>query len=242
MAPVRAVTFDYWNTLCRVDSSRTARRRKAAWHAVARARAIDVHDTVLDAVLDTVSARHHDGWLANEQYTADHALADATELLAEVLGPGDAAALADAWLAASAAAEVDLTPDCAAVLDALVARGVRLGIVCDVGLSPSVLLRGFLEGHGVLDRFAHWSFSDDVGVYKPHPAIFAHALAGLGVTAGEAVHIGDLRRTDVAGATGAGLTAVRYRGIADDVDDASPDAPHVVDDLWALVALVDARA
>ncbi len=241
MAPVRAVTFDYWNTLCRVDSSRTARRRKEAWHAVARDRRIDVADEVLDAVLDHVSARHHEGWLANEQYTAAHALAAAEELLAEVLGPGDAGALADAWLAASAAAEVTLTPHCAEVLDALVARGVRLGIVCDVGLSPSVLLRGFLDAHGVLDRFAHWSFSDDVGVYKPHPAIFAHALDGLGVGAHEAVHIGDLRRTDVAGARAVGMTAVRYSGVADDADDSCADAPHVIDDLRALVALVEGR-
>lgn len=238
---IRAVTFDYWNTLCRVDSSRTARRRKEAWHTVARERSIAVADEVLDAVLDHVSARHHEGWLANEQFTATHALATATELLREVLAPGDAEALRDAWFDASAAAEVALTPHCAEVLDALVAREVRLGIVCDVGLSPSVLLRGFLDAHGVLDRFSHWSFSDDVGVYKPHPAIFAHALAGLEVTAAEALHIGDLRRTDVAGAVGAGMTAVRYRAVADDDDPSVPDAPHVLDDLRELVALLDAR-
>ena len=96
-------------------------------------------------------------------------------------------------------------------------RGVRLGIICDVGLTPSPVLRGWLDDHGVLELFDHWSFSDEVGWYKPAPQIFEHALAGLGgIAPGRAAHVGDLRRTDVGGAQAMGMMAVRYRGAYDD--------------------------
>jgi putative hydrolase of the HAD superfamily len=111
-------------------------------------------------------------------------------------------------------------------------------------MSPSPVLRGILEDHGVLDRFDHWSFSDEVGVYKPHPEIFEHALAGLGGVAPErAAHVGDLHRTDVAGAKAMGITAIRYKGSNDDVGDVGDmgeliHADHVIDDHAEIPALL----
>ncbi|MEZ5258385.1 MAG: HAD-IA family hydrolase [Ilumatobacteraceae bacterium] len=105
--------------------------------------------------------------------------------------------------------------------------GVRLGIICDVGFTPSPVLRTMLERHGVLGYFDAWSFSDEVGWYKPAAQIFAHAMASLGVEAQESAHVGDLRRTDVAGALASGMTVmVRYHGVHDDLDATGPDAHH----------------
>ena len=81
----------------------------------------------------------------------------------------------------------------------------------------------------MLELFDHWSFSDEVGAYKPDPAIFEHALAGLGgVAPSSAAHVGDLRRTDVAGARAMGMTAVRYTGAFDDDSQPDPEGHHVV--------------
>ena len=101
-------------------------------------------------------------------------------------------------------------------------------------------LRHLLEINGVLEYFDHWSFSDDVGVYKPDPAIFDHALAGLGrIDPADAAHIGDLRRTDVAGARAMGMLALRYRGANDDNDEThGPEADVVVDDHTELIELL----
>ena len=61
------------------------------------------------------------------------------------------------------------------------------------------------------------SFSDEVGHYKPHPAIFEHALAELGgVPAERAAHVGDRVRTDVDGAAAMGMRPVRYNGVYED--------------------------
>ena len=105
------------------------------------------------------------------------------------------------------------------------------------------MLRDYLDEHGVLHHFDHWSFSDEVGVYKPHRAIFEHALAGLGVTPDRAAHIGDLRRTDIAGALDMGMLALRYRGVHDDVGDVGElddlvEGDHVVDDHAELPRLL----
>jgi FMN phosphatase YigB (HAD superfamily) len=119
--------------------------------------------------------------------------------------------------------------------------GLRLGIICDVGMTPSTSLRDILEHHGLLSLFDHWSFSDEVGHYKPSPAIFAHALDGLGgVDPSRAAHVGDLRRTDIAGALAFGMTAVRYTGAFDDVEGEGPEAPFVVashDDLPGVLGI-----
>ena len=97
-------------------------------------------------------------------------------------------------------------------------------------MSPSVVLRGFLDHHGVLDHFDHWSFSDEVGCFKPFPPIFEHAMSGLGVPEpGEIAHVGDGRRTDVAGALAMGMTAVRATWFADRGPETGPEGHHVAD-------------
>ena len=57
-----------------------------------------------------------------------------------------------------------------------------------------------LEDLGLEPHLEFLAFSDEVGVPKPDPAIFAKALAELGAKPERAVHVGDLKRTDVAGA------------------------------------------
>lgn len=52
------------------------------------------------------------------------------------------------------------------------------------------------------------------------------------------MHVGDIRRRDVAGARAAGMVPVRYRGARDDPDDVSPDAPHVLDAHAELLPLL----
>ena len=126
------------------------------------------------------------------------------------------------------------TPHIGDALEALKSAGVKVGIICDVGMTPSVALRRKLEDFGLMGHFDHHSFSDDVGTYKPDPRIFAHALAGLGGSPEEFAHVGDLRRTDVAGANGVGWTSVRYTGIFDDDGErdgvTDVEADHVVAD------------
>jgi len=93
-------------------------------------------------------------------------------------------------------------------LPALAATGVRLAIVSNsdgtvaerlgragvaqVGPGPGIALMALID-------------SGAVGVEKPDPRIFDLALTACGVRPEAAVHVGDSRRTDVAGAMAAGI-------------------------------------
>jgi putative hydrolase of the HAD superfamily len=69
--------------------------------------------------------------------------------------------------------------------------------------------------------------------------IFEHALAGLGgVDPATTAHIGDLRRTDIAGARGMGILALRYSGVNDDDRSHGDEGDVVVEDHAHLPALL----
>jgi putative hydrolase of the HAD superfamily len=102
------------------------------------------------------------------------------------------------------------------LLAGLRAAGVRTALICDTGFTPGRVLRSLLARLGLLQHLEVAIFSDEIGVPKPHPRAFESALSALGTAAAGAVHVGDLRRSDVAGARAAGMTSVRFRGHHDD--------------------------
>lgn len=61
---------------------------------------------------------------------------------------------------------------------------------------------------GIAGYFRFALNAEDFGVAKPDPRIFHAALEHAGVSAAEAVHVGDHPRDDIAGARAAGLRAV----------------------------------
>lgn len=65
-----------------------------------------------------------------------------------------------------------------------------------------------LDELGLLQMVDGVLTSAEVGHPKPAPAIFGAALELAGISAGEALHVGDSAQRDVRGALGAGITAV----------------------------------
>lgn len=86
----------------------------------------------------------------------------------------------------------------------------KLGLICDSGMSPGRILRAILRDHKILKYFSCTIFSDEVGDTKPHPILFKKALEKLNVEPTEAIHVGDLLRTDIAGAKAVGMQAVWF--------------------------------
>ena len=242
---IRAVTFDYWNTLVvAYDEALFGKRGDHVVDVLATAGYIVTREDV-DQAFSGSWKTFREAWKANRQHVTADGVARVLELL-EV--PGDEVVVTELvahFESGALESELALAPNAAASLQALKDADVRLGIICDVGMTPSTALRKVLGELGVMDLFDHHSFSDDVGVYKPDPSIFAHALEGLGATADEAAHVGDLRRTDVAGANAAGWTSVRYAGLFDDDDDGGGEHPdpdgiadHVIHDHAELPAVL----
>jgi len=95
--------------------------------------------------------------------------------------------------------------DDAMVLLEAIDPGLRLAVITN---GASDTQRAVLRALGIQERFDAVIVSGEVGVAKPEPRIFQHALDALGLSPGQAWHVGDTLRVDVAGARAAGLTAV----------------------------------
>ncbi len=112
-------------------------------------------------------------------------------------------------------------------LDDLVEAGHRLAVVSNW----SDRLEGLLDALGLRRYFETLAISAVVGVDKPDPALFHHALDRLGVRPEQALHVGDSPERDVGGALAAGMDALLLDR------DAEPPVPdHVIRSLAELPA------
>ena len=86
--------------------------------------------------------------------------------------------------------------------------------------------RGKLSHLGLGEHIRHLVISANVGYEKPDPRIFEHALELAGVSANEALVVGDRVETDVVGAKAAGIRAVWFDHWNDEphANDPRPDA------------------
>jgi len=103
-------------------------------------------------------------------------------------------------------------------------RGLRLGVISNT-LQPGRYLDQALTRRGIIEYFPVRVYSSEIGVAKPHPAIFRAALDALEIPAGAALYVGDRLNADVAGAQGVGMKAVLI-----EVAHRPEHDPHVIPD------------
>ncbi len=136
------------------------------------------------------------------------------------------------WAYPASALYDDVRP----TLDELAGK-YRLGVIAN---QPSSV-RGAMERDGLVGYFEVWGVSDDLGLHKPDPRLFAHVLYLAGVAPPHAVMVGDRLDYDVRPAKSTGMRAVWVlRGEAPDEPTpeqlAEPDA--CVDSLAELPAVL----
>ncbi len=210
---IQAITIDFWNTT--VDSNNGARRRAARNRAME-----DIYRSVgrmFDEEAVTAAFEHsyrafEQRWHAEQRtMTADESLEVIWAFL-DLEVPAEQHAATVRLMEDSILEGIPgLLPGCADALAQLSSR-VPLALISDTAFSPGRVLRQVLQAHQVDAYFRTLIFSDEMGVSKPHPRMFERALAGVDVPASHAVHIGDIERTDIAGAKALGMKAILFRG------------------------------
>ena len=225
---IEAVCFDCWGTLLiEIDRDRVHARRVEVLRACAHDHGARVDEHAARTALDRAWHRHWELWDCGSPSGAIDIARDALEAL-EVDAAGADTELVERLSKTVRGDEVRALPGAQRTLESLRGAGLRLALVCDTGFTTGEGVRRLLDAQGLLVFLEVQAFSDETGVSKPHPRIFHHALSGIESEPTRAMHVGDLRRTDVAGARALGMKTIRIRGAHDDESD-HPEADHVVD-------------
>ncbi len=251
---IRAVTFDFWDTIVHDDSDepkraalglrdKHAERRHQVWEALNAEEPVSRERVFL--AYDTAEAGFHATWRGNAvNWTVEQRLRIVLEGLGRSLPERAFARLVERH----ARMEVEVPPDpvegVAATLETL-ARRYPLAVVSDAIVTPGRAIRELLERFGLLEYFSAFAFSDEIGRSKPDPAMFRHVCRELGVEPSGIVHVGDREATDVRGVHALGGRAVLFVGArredreitrADAVCERMADLPAIVEELAARAA------
>jgi putative hydrolase of the HAD superfamily len=123
------------------------------------------------------------------------------------LGTEEMALACNDFFLDACAAKGELVEGARDLLDYLRSRGYRI----------HMLSNGFAEvqhkkmrSAGVEEYFDKVILSEDVGVNKPDPAIYAYALREAGCSAADCIMIGDNFDTDIRGAIAAGIAQIYF--------------------------------
>ncbi len=210
---IEVITIDFWNTL--FDSSggtvRNDMRRKALLAAIEKYGKL-VSNEEFDRAL-RASWEHFNGIWRNEMRTPK--VIDSVSFFWNYLElPQDEFAIQA--LANYFAESVILHPP--KLIDGVenqlikLSKKYKIGLISDTGFSPGAVLKRLMERVGIAQYFSAFSFSDETGVSKPHPTAYLRVLNELGVKPENALHIGDIEATDIAGAKQLGMKAIRFCG------------------------------
>ena len=230
-AVLRAITLDYWDTLYdgATESVRVV-KRSAALRSLVAALGREMPDAEWDAVYRASGEEAERWWHAQKGYVA----ADRIRWMLDHLGLS--CDVADPRMAEVVRLVDDalldhpppLLPGAAEAVRAFAEAGLRLAIVSDTGFASGAAQTEILARDGLATCFDAIVYSCDVGHPKPHPVPFRAALDALGLPPQEVLHVGDIERTDVAGALAAGMRAVRI----DVLRHSGPSAAELVAKSW----------
>jgi putative hydrolase of the HAD superfamily len=213
---LRVVTVDLWGTLLFEppgSDDRHKPRRLAELQRILEQAGVAAPAAALDRGYRECAGFLNQLWLQNRDVPVE----DHVRVILQAVDPdapkrlpaGTFQALADAYACAILGAPPALAEGAPAVLESVARQGYTLCLVSNTMRTPGRALREVLRQYGVLDHFAHLTFSDECGVRKPEPEIFRRTLAAVGVTAAEAIHVGDDPLLDVEGARRAGMRVIQ---------------------------------
>ncbi|NUQ20091.1 MAG: HAD family hydrolase [Gemmatimonadaceae bacterium] len=209
---LRAVTFDYWDTL--YDGATKSERVVLRQGAIRKLLA-DIGREIADD--DFVALYRASGAEAERWWREEHRGYTTQERIRWLLARVNVERPADCRHVAAAERAVDdaLVAHPAPLLPgagdgvARLASAFTLAIVSDTGFASGRAQDRLLERDQLLAFFAATVYSMDIGHAKPRPEPFAAALRALGTAPAETIHVGDNEHTDVRGALKAGMRAVR---------------------------------
>ena len=246
---VETVTIDLWGTLLfdgPTSDNRYKKRRMTDFEALLGAAGLPASTAALDRAYDESGGYLGRIWATHRDVPVeDHVraiLAAVDPGLPRRVPPALLTALVEAYARPILIVPPAVDDGALAALETLKGGGYTLALVSNIMRTPGVTLRRLLERFRLLGYFKHTTFSDEVGIRKPAPEIFALTLRAVAGEPGTAVHVGDDAVLDVQGARAAGMRVIQVtssslRGLGADRPDRAisrlAELPEAIEQLEA---------
>jgi len=210
---IRVITFDLWQTLISENPGDEEKRRSIRFERMLAL----LKGLGSESTLEALQQGYHacGEWLKEVwKQDRDVSTRDQVQFVIDQLDAGlrltrpEWARLEEAYVSPIRDLPPVVLPGARETLTSLTAAGYRLGLICNTGRTPGQVLRPLLGRLGLEHAFQAMAFSDELGIRKPDPVIFCRVMKQLKANPGEAVHVGDIAETDVAGAKRAGMMAL----------------------------------
>ena len=215
---VETITVDLWGTLLfdgPASDNRYKKRRMADFQMLLKSAGLSYPASALDRGYEQSGAYLGRIWSTHRDVPAvDHVraiLASVDPGLPRRVPPALLTTLVDAYAQPILLLPPAVDDGALATLEALKGAGYKLALVSNIMRTPGATLRELLERFRLLSYFEQTTFSDEVGIRKPAPEIFALTLRAIGGDAATAVHVGDDPVLDVLGAQRAGMRVIQVR-------------------------------
>ena len=213
---VETITVDLWGTLLfdgPASDNRYKKRRMADFQTLLSAAGLSSASSKLDRAYEASGAYLGRIWSTHRDVpVADHVraiLAAVDPGLPRRVSPALLTALVDAYARPILLLPPAVDDGALATLETLKGAGYKLALVSNIMRTPGATLRELLGRFRLLGYFEQTTFSDEVGIRKPAPEIFALTLSAIGGDAATAVHVGDDPVLDVQGAQAAGMRVIQ---------------------------------
>ena len=235
MKKIKAVTFDFWETLFGFLSPQeleeVRRIRVEAFSRILKLPPQEVEQAFYQVVTEMNQEREASGL----EVPLDEVIRRTVVRLGKEGAPLDL--LEDVYVKAVFERLPGPMPGAMEVLEKLREKDTKLAIISNT--IHGQIERALLRHYQVHDKFKVLLFSSEVRYRKPRPEIFRMALYHMGVRPQETLHVGDTPGADVLGALKVGMGAVHYDPEGKGYPPELPKPHHSVSHLLQVLDLVE---
>jgi putative hydrolase of the HAD superfamily len=236
--PLKAITLDLWNTIFVERNYKEERVKK--FSSILEEETLFIEEKGLLGVYDLATEEYEKQWKNEYKHFQNKNRLDLMIHLLKIdISNKKKEEILEVFSEVFLSNPPEFKPNVKETVSKLASK-IKLGIISDTGVTPGAAIRKHFEDQGMLKYFQSTIFSDELGYCKPHHIPFQRALSELDVNSKEAMHVGDLLRTDILGAKNCGMKTVWIKEKEQPKIGVNPD--YVIKDFKELLIISEIKS